>query len=103
MIRYNKLVRCFVTAFVSCVKTIKESLIKNFYRFFQYDKEVNKFIKKRSNQTEKRVIASKSGAVLGLDAALEHRHMGETYTVNGRTFDMRAEVGLLTRNIKIVG
>jgi len=42
-----------------------------------------------------------------LDAPLSHRHSGETrtYSGNGQTWtaDMRAEVGLLTRNIKIQG
>jgi len=29
--------------------------------------------------------------------------LGESYTVGGKVLDMRAEVGLLTRNIKIIG
>jgi len=51
------------------------------------------------------VIAGKASdnVTLTLDAALEYRHLGETYTVGEKTFDMRAEVGLLTRNIKIKG
>nr|XP_026695327.1 fibrocystin-L-like [Ciona intestinalis] len=40
---------------------------------------------------------------IGLNSALEYRHMGETYSVNGFRLEMRAEVALLTHNIKIVG
>ena len=38
-----------------------------------------------------------------LNSPLEHRHMGKTYSIQDTRFDMRAEVGLLTRNIKIQG
>ena len=56
-----------------------------------------------SNQTEKRIIKSKTGKTLVLNTPLEHRHMGKTYSIQDTRFKMRAEVGLLTRNIKIQG
>ena len=32
-----------------------------------------------------------------------HSHRSETYTNDGKTYTLAAEVGILTRNIKIVG
>uniref|UniRef100_H2YFZ9 G8 domain-containing protein n=1 Tax=Ciona savignyi TaxID=51511 RepID=H2YFZ9_CIOSA len=59
----------------------------------------------KSQETEKRVISSVSTDMktLGLDSPLLYRHMGESYPINGKILNMRAEVALLTRNIKIVG
>ena len=49
------------------------------------------------------MIASISGKVITVDRPLGFRHLGELYTIGDKKFYMRAEVGLLTRNIKIVG
>ena len=38
-----------------------------------------------------------------LNSALLYSHYGSIYTVNGNSIDMRAEVGLLTRNVKYQG
>jgi hypothetical protein len=59
-------------------------------------------------ESEEHEIASVAGKTITLKTALAHRHFGEieTYTDgNGKAdkIDMRAEVGLLTRNIKIHG
>ncbi|CAK8682970.1 unnamed protein product [Clavelina lepadiformis] len=58
-----------------------------------------------SQETEKHVIAAVAtdGVTITLENTLAHRHMGETYTVGQHSYDMRAEVGLLSRNIKIIG
>ncbi|XP_076825618.1 fibrocystin-L-like isoform X2 [Clavelina lepadiformis] len=58
-----------------------------------------------SRETEKHVIAAVAtdGVTITLENTLAHRHMGETYTVGQHNYDMRAEVGLLSRNIKIIG
>ncbi len=60
-------------------------------------------------QTEKRTITSISGNVVMLDAPLAYLHYGVITTVGHgvdgvpTTIDERAEVGLLSRNIKIRG
>lgn len=41
--------------------------------------------------------------ILTLDKPLEFRHFAETETYGDRKIDMRAEVGLLTRNVKFQG
>ncbi|XP_076825620.1 fibrocystin-L-like isoform X2 [Clavelina lepadiformis] len=58
-----------------------------------------------SRETEKHVIAAVAtdGVTITLENTLAHRHMGETYTAGQHSYDMRAEVGLLSRNIKIIG
>ena len=56
-----------------------------------------------SKETEKHVIASISGDTITLRDNLKYRHLGETYEYGSKKFDMRAEVGLLSRNIKIIG
>ena len=51
-----------------------------------------------------RVIVSISGGkekTIVLDKPLEFRHYSEIETHNGKPFPMRAEVILLTRNVKI--
>jgi len=56
------------------------------------------------HETEKRTIASVSGTTVTLTEALEFEHLGTDATLsNGDTFSMKAEVGLLSRNIRIVG
>ncbi|KAF0024292.1 hypothetical protein F2P81_023094 [Scophthalmus maximus] len=58
-------------------------------------------------ETEKREISAVStdGRVLTLNQPLTHTHIGETHLVSGtsRSYTLAADVGLLTRNIKIVG
>ncbi|XP_062385127.1 fibrocystin-L-like [Sardina pilchardus] len=58
-------------------------------------------------QTEKRTIAAISDDLmtLTLSEPLEHTHLGKTYSISGssRTYTLAADVGLLTRNIKIIG
>ena len=57
------------------------------------------------NQAEVRTIADVSGNTIMLTEALSNRHFGEieTYGDGSEEVDMRCEVGLLTRNIKIHG
>ncbi|KAF7655004.1 hypothetical protein LDENG_00062160 [Lucifuga dentata] len=58
-------------------------------------------------ETEKHQISdvSADGRVLTLNRPLTYIHIGETYTVSGtsRTYTLAADVGLLSRNIKIIG
>jgi len=59
------------------------------------------------NQAEVRRIAAIDGRTITLDTALDHRHFGEVQSFsNGKhawTLDSRAEVALLSRNIRIQG
>ncbi len=55
------------------------------------------------DEAEVRGITSVSGSVVTLDSPLEHRHWGTLQSYGGQTLDLRAEVGLLSRNIVIQG
>ncbi|KAK4312053.1 hypothetical protein Pmani_016482 [Petrolisthes manimaculis] len=57
------------------------------------------------NENEVREIASVSsdGLTVTLTEALEYEHVSMEQTLGGRTIQTRAEVGLLTRNVKIRG
>jgi hypothetical protein len=56
------------------------------------------------HETERRTIASVSGTTITLTEALEFEHLGSEATLSdGTKFQMRAEVGILTRNVRIVG
>ena len=56
------------------------------------------------HETEKRTIASISGTTVTLTEALEFEHLSTEATISdGTKFQMRSEVGLLTRNVRIVG
>uniref|UniRef100_A0A3B5MPL0 G8 domain-containing protein n=1 Tax=Xiphophorus couchianus TaxID=32473 RepID=A0A3B5MPL0_9TELE len=61
----------------------------------------------RASETEKRRIAAVSadGLVLTLNHPLDHTHMGETHSIPGSSFSytLAADVGLLSRNIRIIG
>ncbi|MEL6705781.1 MAG: G8 domain-containing protein, partial [Bacteroidota bacterium] len=54
-------------------------------------------------EAEQRVVESVSGRTVRLTEPLDYRHYGEIQTIEGRRIDMRAEVGLLSRNILIQG
>ncbi|MEM6783259.1 MAG: G8 domain-containing protein [Bacteroidota bacterium] len=54
-------------------------------------------------EAEKRTIESVNGRTVRLTESLSYRHFGEIQTIEGRSVDMRAEVGLLTRDIVIQG
>ncbi|XP_061122944.1 PKHD1 like 1, tandem duplicate 1 [Syngnathus typhle] len=58
-------------------------------------------------ETEKREIAAVSmdGRILTLTRPLSHTHVGEVHSIEGtsRSYRLAADVGLLTRNIKIIG
>lgn len=56
-----------------------------------------------TNEAEKRTVVAVSGNKVTLDKALNYEHFGKQETIGGKTFDMRAEVGLLSRNIDIQG
>uniref|UniRef100_A0AAQ5X4Y6 Polycystic kidney and hepatic disease 1 (autosomal recessive)-like 1 n=1 Tax=Amphiprion ocellaris TaxID=80972 RepID=A0AAQ5X4Y6_AMPOC len=60
-----------------------------------------------TNETEKRQITavSANGRVLTLNQSLAHTHIAEMHSVSGssRSYTLAADVGLLSRNIKIVG
>ena len=51
--------------------------------------------------TEKFQILSISQSTITLNGTLQYKHLGEETTVDDHTYIQRAEVGLLTRNIKI--
>uniref|UniRef100_A0A3B3X637 G8 domain-containing protein n=1 Tax=Poecilia mexicana TaxID=48701 RepID=A0A3B3X637_9TELE len=61
----------------------------------------------RASETEKRRIAAVSadGLILTLNQPLDHTHMGGTHSVPGSSFSyaLAADVGLLSRNIRIIG
>jgi cell migration-inducing and hyaluronan-binding protein len=50
---------------------------------------------------ERRTITSVDDETIGLDEELRWEHFGVTQSIEGRTLDERAEVGLLTRNITV--
>jgi hypothetical protein len=52
---------------------------------------------------EERYIASISGSTITLTEALEHKHISEAPSYGGVEMPMRAEVGLLTRNVVFRG
>ncbi|MEM7129833.1 MAG: G8 domain-containing protein [Chloroflexota bacterium] len=54
-------------------------------------------------QDEAFTITGIDGNLISLDAPLEYMHWGELMTYDGRTVDERAEVALLSRNIRIQG
>ncbi len=54
-------------------------------------------------QAEQRRITAVSGRTVTLETGLQHPHYGDVQQIAGRTVDERAEVGLLTRNIRIQG
>ncbi|MEM8599488.1 MAG: G8 domain-containing protein [Bacteroidota bacterium] len=54
-------------------------------------------------EAEQRTIARVDGRTVTLTEPLDYRHFGEIQTIEGRAIDMRAEVGLLTRDIVIQG
>ncbi|XP_068250285.1 fibrocystin-L-like [Palaemon carinicauda] len=57
------------------------------------------------NENEKRTIASVStdGLTVTLTEALQYEHVSIEQTLGGRIIETRAEVGLLTRNVKVRG
>lgn len=55
------------------------------------------------NENEVRTIASVSGSTVTFTEPLEFEHVSVTQTLGGREVKTRAEVGLLTRNVKIRG
>jgi len=56
------------------------------------------------HETEKRTIASVSGTTVTLTEALEFEHVSTEASISdGTKFQIRSEVGLLTRNVRIVG
>ena len=56
-------------------------------------------------ETERLEVASVSGTTVTLKSALQYKHLSSSNTLTGQTFSFsqQAEVGLLTRNVKIVG
>ena len=56
-----------------------------------------------SLETEKRVIASVSGKILTVTEALEFSHLSVEESLGSKSYKFRAEVGLLSRNVKIIG
>ena len=56
------------------------------------------------HETERRVIASVSGTTITLTEPLQFTHVSTQATLeDGRTFAMQGEVGILSRNVRIVG
>ncbi|WP_204366259.1 G8 domain-containing protein [Haloarcula amylolytica] len=54
-------------------------------------------------EAERRTVKSVVGDSVELNAALDYDHFGEVQNAGGQEIDMRAEVGLLTRNIVMRG
>lgn len=54
-------------------------------------------------QSEEKIISHKSGNVVTVTTPFKYKHYGVIEDYDGTPFDMRAEVGLLSRNIKIRG
>ena len=54
-------------------------------------------------QAEEATVRAVSGKVVTLDRALAHTHWGVTQTAGGGSVDERAEVALLSHNVKIEG
>ena len=54
-------------------------------------------------EAEKLTVTSVVGQTVSFTPALQYDHYGEQHTYSGKTIDMRAEVGLLSRNILIQG
>ncbi len=54
-------------------------------------------------QAEENVITAVSGNTVTLGKALAYMHYGDTQTIAGTTLDERAEVALLSRNIRVQG
>jgi len=57
------------------------------------------------NEFERRFITliSNDKKTLTLDKPLDFAHFGETLTYNSKTYEVRAEVAVLTRNVRVVG
>ena len=55
------------------------------------------------HEAESRVVQRIEGTTVTLDAPLAHRHVGEPLRIAGIDVERRAEVGLLTRGIRIEG
>lgn len=55
------------------------------------------------NEAEELTVTSSSGRIVNFSPALQYRHFGRIQMIDGKQLDMRAEVGLLTRNIVIEG
>jgi hypothetical protein len=54
-------------------------------------------------EAERRTITAINGGTITLNAPLAYAHYGNIDTIQGKQVDMRAEVGLLSRNIMIQG
>ncbi len=54
-------------------------------------------------EAEELTVVSSAGRTITFTPALQFKHFGEIQIVDGKELDMRAEVGLLTRNILIEG
>ena len=54
-------------------------------------------------EAERRTITAKSGNTLTVDSAFKFKHVSEAETHGTDLLEMRAEVGLLSRNIKMKG
>ena len=55
----------------------------------------------KAEETEKFQISSRDGRMITLDGPLQYTHTGGEFNTGSRSFTIRAEVGLLTRNIVI--
>ena len=55
------------------------------------------------HEAEKRTITSINGTTITVDEPFSNKHYGGTESIDNFTIDVRAEVGLLSRNIKMMG
>ena len=54
-------------------------------------------------EAERKTIKTISGQTITVDSAFKYKHVSVVEDHNGDYLEMRAEVGLLTRNIKMMG
>ena len=54
-------------------------------------------------EAEQRTITAISGKTITVDSPFSHKHFAGIETYGSDQLEMRAEVGLLTRNIKMMG
>ena len=55
------------------------------------------------NEAERKTITAKNGRTLTVNSAFAYRHVAVVESHGSDQLEMRAEVGLLTRNIKMKG
>jgi len=60
-------------------------------------------LSQKENEVRTITVIANDKKTLTLDKKLEYTHVSVQETINGKTIEYRAEVGLLTRNVKFQG